>query len=85
MKTFSSVWLHSKKCFGKYFLVFGCVLENALENPFLSCFSHFPRIQTNIITKNQNTETQRNKNQNKKNQNHKTNRERGVEIEREIK
>ena len=54
-KIFSSVWLHFKKCFGKYFLVFGCVLENALENPFLSCLSQFPRIQTNIITKNQNT------------------------------
>ena len=40
-KIFSSVWLHSKKYFGKYFLVFGCILENALENPFLSCFSHF--------------------------------------------
>ena len=36
-KIFSSVWLHSKKYFGKYFLVFGCILENALENPFLSC------------------------------------------------
>ena len=40
-KIFSSVWLHSKKYFGKYFLVFGYILENALENPFLSCFSHF--------------------------------------------
>ena len=49
-KIFSSVWLHSKKCFGKYFLVFGCFAENALENPFLSCFSHFLKIQTNIIT-----------------------------------
>ena len=53
-KIFSSVWLHSKKYFGKYFLVFGCVAENALENPFLSCFSHFLRIRTNIITENQN-------------------------------
>ena len=53
-KIFSSVWLHFKKCFGKYFLVFGCIAENALENPFLSCFSHFLRIQTNIITENQN-------------------------------
>ena len=33
-KIFSSVWLHSKKYFGKYFLVFGYILENALENPF---------------------------------------------------
>ena len=40
-KIFSSVWLYSRKYFGKYFLVFGCILENALENPFLSCFSHF--------------------------------------------
>ena len=47
-KIFSSVWLHSKKYFGKYFLVFGCILENALENPFLSCFSHFLSFQTNI-------------------------------------
>ena len=52
-KYFQSVWLHFKKCFGKYFL-FGCVLENALENPFLSRFSHFLMIQTNIITENQN-------------------------------
>ena len=54
MKKFSGVWLDSKKCFEKYFLVFGCVPKNALENPFLSCFSHFLRIQTNIITENQN-------------------------------
>ena len=47
-KIFSSVWLYSKKYFGKYFLVFGCILENALENPFLSCFSHFLIFQTNI-------------------------------------
>ena len=33
-KIFSSVWLHSKKCFGKYFLVFGYVAENAIENHF---------------------------------------------------
>ena len=31
--------------------MFGCVAENALKNPFLSCFSHFFRIQTNIIIK----------------------------------
>ena len=29
-------------------MVFGCILENALENPFLSCFSHFLSFQTNI-------------------------------------
>ena len=33
--------MHSKIFFGKYFLVFGCILENALKNPILSCFSHF--------------------------------------------
>ena len=38
---FSGVWLHSKIFFGKYFLVFGCILENALKNPILSCFLHF--------------------------------------------
>jgi len=54
MKIFLDVWLHSKKCFEKYFLVFSCVIENTQENPFLSCFSHFPKIQTNIITNNQN-------------------------------
>ena len=54
MKIFLDVWLHSKKYFKKYFLMSGCVIENTLENPFLSCFSHFPKIQTNIITENQN-------------------------------
>ena len=34
---FSCVWLHFKKCFEKYFLMFGCVLENSIENTF----SHF--------------------------------------------
>ena len=43
-----------KNVFGKYSLVFGCVPKNVLENPFLSRFSHFFRIQTNIITENQN-------------------------------
>ena len=28
--------------------MFGCILENALENPFLSYFSHFLSFQTNI-------------------------------------
>ena len=51
---FLSIWLHSKKYLEKYFLVSGCVAENALENSFLSCFSHFLRMQTNIITENQN-------------------------------
>ena len=35
-------------------MVFGCVLENALENTFLSGFSNFLRIQTNIIIENLN-------------------------------
>ena len=38
---FSCVWLHFKKCFKKYFLVFGCVLENTIENTFSTCCSHF--------------------------------------------
>ena len=38
---FSCVWLHFKKCFEKYFLVFGCVLENTIENTFSICCSHF--------------------------------------------
>ena len=33
--------MHFKKCFGKYFLMFGCVLENTLENTFYTCCSHF--------------------------------------------
>ena len=40
-KIFSSIWLYSKKCFGKYFLVFGCILENTIENTFSTCCSHF--------------------------------------------
>ena len=38
---FSCVWLHFKKCFGKYFLMFGCVLENTIENTFFTCCPHF--------------------------------------------
>ena len=37
----SCVWLHFKKCFRKYFLMFGCVLENTIENTFSTCCSHF--------------------------------------------
>ena len=40
-KMFSCVWLHFKKCFKKYFLVFGCVLENTIENTFSTFCSHF--------------------------------------------
>lgn len=40
-KMFSCVWLHFKKCFEKYFLVFGCVLENTIKNTFSTCCSHF--------------------------------------------
>ena len=40
-KMFSCVWLHFKKCFGKYFLMFGCVLENTIENTFSTFCSHF--------------------------------------------
>ena len=60
--------------------MFGCVAENALENPFLSCFSHFLRIQNKYYYRESKyINNTRNKNQNKKNQNHKTNRERGIE------
>ena len=38
---FSCVWLHFKQCFEKYFLMFGCVLENTIENTFSICCSHF--------------------------------------------
>ena len=38
---FSCVWLHFKKIFGKYFLMFGCVLENTIENTFSTCCSRF--------------------------------------------
>ena len=41
MKIFSCVWLHFKKCFEKYFLVFSCILENTIENIFSACCSHF--------------------------------------------
>ena len=37
----SCVWLHFKKCFRKYFLMFGCVLENTIENTFSTCCLHF--------------------------------------------
>ena len=45
-KIFSSILLYFKKCFGKYFLVFGCVAENNIENTFSSCSSHFLSFQT---------------------------------------
>ena len=38
---FSYVWLYFKKCFGKYFLMFDCVLENTIENTFSTCCSYF--------------------------------------------
>ena len=40
-KMFSCVWLHFKKCFEKYFLMFSCVLENTIENTLSTCCSHF--------------------------------------------
>ena len=43
-KMFSCVWLHFKKCFEKYFLMFGYVLENIIENTFSTCCSHFSHI-----------------------------------------
>ena len=41
---FSCVWLHFKKCFEKYFLMFGYVFENIIENTFSTCCSHFSHI-----------------------------------------
>ena len=38
---FSCVWLYFKKIFGKCFLMFGCILENTIENTFFTCCSHF--------------------------------------------
>ena len=38
---FLSIWLHFKKCFGKYFLMFGCILENTIEKTFSTCYSYF--------------------------------------------
>ena len=38
---FLCVWLHFKKCFEKYFLMFCCVLQNTIENTFFTCCSHF--------------------------------------------
>ena len=38
---FSCVWLHFKKIFKKNFLMFGCILENTIENTFFTCCSHF--------------------------------------------
>ena len=45
---FSCVWLHFKKCFEKYFLVFGCVLKNTIENTFSTCCS-FSRLPNEYI------------------------------------
>ena len=38
---FLSIWLHFKKCFGKYFLMFGCIFENTIEKTFSTCYSYF--------------------------------------------
>ena len=38
---FLCIWLHCKKNFGKYFMMFGCILENTIENTFFTCCSHF--------------------------------------------
>ena len=46
-----SIWLHSKKSFGKYFHVFFCVLENALENTFSTNFSHFSHLPNKYYNK----------------------------------
>ena len=85
-KIFSSVWSHHKKCFGKYFKVFGCVLENPLENTF----SQLPNKYYNKKSKYIN---QINKKHNKKNSiflknKHRSwerGREREIERKREVK
>ena len=61
MKIFSNVWLHFKKCFKKYFLVFSCVLENTIKNTFSTCCSHFlsfSQLPNKYIISFLNTETQ---------------------------
>ena len=54
-KIFLSVWLHFRKCCEKYFLVFGCMVENAIflqqqksKSHRKYIFSHFLTCQTNI-------------------------------------
>ena len=70
MKIFSNVWLHFKKCFKKYFLVFGCVLENTIKNTFSTCCSHFlsfSQLPNKYIISFLNIETQKKQNPEKKN------------------
>ena len=55
---FSCVWLYFKKCFEKYFIVFGCVLENIIKNIFSIYCSYFLGCQTNIYHSFLNIETQ---------------------------
>ena len=33
--------MHFRKCCGKYFLVFSCVVENTIKNTFSTYYSHF--------------------------------------------
>ena len=69
MKIFSNVWLHFKKCFKKYFLVFGCVLENTIKNTFSTCCSHFlsfSQLPNKYIISFLNIETQKKQNPEKK-------------------
>ena len=56
--------------FEKYFLVFGCVLENTIENKFFTCCSHFlkfSQLPNKYIISFLNTETQKKQNPEKKN------------------
>ena len=55
----SSVWLHFKKCFEKYFLVFGCVLENTIKNTFFYLLFTFSQLSNKYIISFLNTETQK--------------------------
>ena len=55
--------------FEKYFLVFGCVLENTIENKFFTCCSHFlkfSQLPNKYIISFLNTETQKKQNPEKK-------------------
>ena len=68
-KMFSCIWLHFKKCFEKYFLVFCCVLENTIENTFSTYCSHFltfSQLPNKYIISFLNTETQKKQNPEKK-------------------
>ena len=84
---FLGIWLHSKKSFGKYFHVFFCVLENALENTFSINFSHFSQLPKKYYNKKSqyiNPKKQKKQNKNLNSANPTLDRDREREREREI-